>query len=158
MTDTNKLAWAGVALGGAALLLSAYNLTRGRTPPAHHIIRGVTAKPVYHPAHRYGDVLYVSGQIGLKDGKLVSGDVKEQARQSLSNLAAVLSNSGSSLDQVLKATCYLDDMSNYDAFNQVYLEFFKNPNTMPARVCVAVKQLPLGALVEVECTAKFEGK
>ena len=60
---------------------------------------------------------------------------------------------GSSCDRVLKMTCYLSDMSDYAAFNDVYLKYFPDDATRPARVCIAVKALPFGALVEVEGTA-----
>lgn len=97
--------------------------------------------------------MYVSGQVGLgEDGSLVEGGLKAQARQAMVNISGALEKSGSSLDKVLKMTCYLQDMADYKDFNEIYLEFFPNKDALPARVCVAAG-IPLNGLVEVDCVA-----
>ena len=113
----------------------------------------------YNGAQVKGGIVYASGQVAVcgktADGKpmLKPGGVKAESRQCLENLAKILGDAGSGLDAVLKTTCYLGDISMYADFNEVYLEFFADAETRPARVCFAVDKLPLGALVEVECTA-----
>jgi 2-iminobutanoate/2-iminopropanoate deaminase len=81
----------------------------------------------------------------------VEGGVEAQARQVLSNLAAVLKEAGSSLDKVLKTTVFLTDMNNFALVNSVYASFF--PNQLPARSCIEVSRLPKDALVEIELIA-----
>ena len=106
----------------------------------------------YVHAVQAGNLLFVSGQLGLDP---VSGDLKEgleaQAVQALENMKAVLNEAGYELTDVVKTTVFLSDMDNFAAMNEVYAEFFKEP--YPARSAIAVKALPKGALVEVECIA-----
>ncbi len=111
----------------------------------------------YSQAIRYGDLLFLSGQVGIDpaSGKLVEGGVEAQARQALDNLAAVLEAAGSSLSRLLKTTVYLKDMAHFKAFNEVYGGFVGQP--YPARAAIAVKELPLGAEVEIEAIAALEG-
>ena len=78
-------------------------------------------------------------------------DITEQTHRVCKNLAAVLEAAGSGLDKAVKTTCFLSDMANFAAFNQVYAQYFVGK---PARSCVAVKELPKGALVEVEVVAE----
>ena len=108
----------------------------------------------YSQGTSYGDMVYTSGQLPLvpETMQFVEGGVKEQARQSLENLKAVLETSGASLDTVLKTTCFLSDMENFVAFNEVYTEVFGTENA-PARSCVEAASLPKDALVEVEAIA-----
>jgi len=88
----------------------------------------------------------------IGDKSLVgAGDITKETEQVLSNLRDVLTKAGSSLSHVVQATCYLADMGNYAGFNAVYSKFFGAPR--PARVCIQVGKLPLGAIVEVECIA-----
>ena len=98
-------------------------------------------------------MVYTSGQIPLlpETGELVDGGIKEQAEQSIKNLSAVLAAADSNLGNVVKTTCFLTDMADFAAFNEVYAEYFK---MKPARSCVAVLALPRGAKVEVEAIAK----
>ena len=107
----------------------------------------------YSQAIRSGKMLYTSGQIPLnpETGTLVEGDIKAQARQVFENLGAVLQAGGSGLDKAVKVNCYLQNMSDFADFNTVYGEYFTGK---PARSCVAVKELPRGALVEVEVIAE----
>ena len=97
-------------------------------------------------------ILYTSGQIPLSPdtGEIVGEDVKEQAEQVIVNLKAVLAAAGSDLAHVIKTTCFLTDMGNFSAFNEVYAQHFTGK---PARSCVAALALPKGALVEIEATA-----
>jgi 2-iminobutanoate/2-iminopropanoate deaminase len=97
-------------------------------------------------------MVFTSGQIPLAPatGEMVGGDVKEQAEQAISNLKAVLAAAGSDLAHVVKTTCFLTDMGNFSAFNEVYAQHFTGK---PARSCVAVLALPKGALVEIEAIA-----
>jgi 2-iminobutanoate/2-iminopropanoate deaminase len=111
------------------------------------------SKPVgpYTPIVRAGDWLVSSGQVGIADGALVDGGFGPQFRQALANLAALFEGEGSSLSAVTKATVFLTDMADYAEMNEIYLEVFGDHR--PARSAVAVAQLPIGALVEIEATA-----
>lgn len=106
----------------------------------------------YAQAVRLGNLLFLSGQTPLRpDGTLVQGDIGVQTRQVFSNLQAVLEAGGSGLEHVLKATCFLQDLNNFAAFNEVYASIFTNHK--PARSTVQVARLPLDAEVEVELIA-----
>jgi len=110
-------------------------------------------KPVgaYRPIVRAGDWLVVSGQIALKDGHLIGGGFRDEVAQSLDNLAGLLAGEGASLADVVKTTVYLRHMGDYGILNEVWLEHFGD--TLPARAAVAVSELPLHALVEIEAMA-----
>ena len=109
----------------------------------------------YSQAIRAGDLLFTSGQIPLKpDGSLETGDVAAQTRQVLTNLQAVLEAGGSSLQHVVKCTCFLKDMGHFAQMNEVYAEFF--PDTPPARSAVEVARLPRDVLIEIEAVALIE--
>ena len=107
----------------------------------------------YSQAVVSGGFVYTAGQIALDPatGALVGSDVVEQAHRVMRNLAAVLAAAGSGLDRAVKTTCFLADMDDFGAFNDVYAEYFPGK---PARSCVAVKTLPKGALCEVEVIAE----
>jgi 2-iminobutanoate/2-iminopropanoate deaminase len=107
----------------------------------------------YSQAIKSEHYVFTAGQIPLDPatGKLVEGDIRVQAKRVLDNLRAVLDASGSSLGRVVKTTCFLADMADFPAFNEVYSEYFAE--TKPARSTVQVAQLPLNARVEVECIA-----
>ncbi len=100
-----------------------------------------------------GELVFTSGQIPLDPaaGKIVGETVKEQAEQCIHNLEAVLHAAGSELNRVIKTTCFLSDMSDFQEFNCVYAAYFKD--TKPARSCVAVKELPNGVKCEIEAIA-----
>lgn len=100
-------------------------------------------------------VLYTSGQIPInpETGQVVEGGIKEQTIQVMKNLKALLDEAGTSIENVFKTTCFLDDMGDFAAFNEVYSEYFTGK---PARSCVAVKDLPKNVLVEVELIAVVE--
>ena len=98
-----------------------------------------------------GDWIYTSGQIGADPatGELPAG-IAAQAEQSCRNVAAVLAAAGATLEDVVKTTCFLADMADFTAFNEVYARCFTGT---PARSCVAVRELPRGALCEIEAVA-----
>lgn len=106
----------------------------------------------YSQAIAAGGMLYTSGQIALDPatGEIVGDDIKAQAEQVMKNLAAVLAEVGTSQENVIKTTCFLKDMGDFGAFNEVYGAFFTEK---PARSCVAVKTLPKDVLCEVEVIA-----
>lgn len=99
-----------------------------------------------------GDMLYSSGQIPLDPatGEIVGSDITEQAQQVMKNLGGVLEAAGAGYDKVVKTTCFLADMGDFAAFNEVYAQYFTEK---PARSCVAVKTLPKNVLCEVEVIA-----
>lgn len=107
----------------------------------------------YSQAIEAGNMVFASGQIPIDPatGNFVEGGIKEQTRQSLTNAQNILREVGTDLAHVVKTTVFLSDMDNFGAMNEVYAEFFAQP--FPARSAVAVKTLPKGALVEVECIA-----
>lgn len=110
----------------------------------------------YSQAVRVGTMVYSSGQIPLdpSSGQLVAGGIKEQAECALKNLSAVLKAAGSSMEQVIKVTCFITDMGMFGDMNAVYAEFFSTKP--PARSCIGVASLPKGALVEFEAIATTE--
>lgn len=107
----------------------------------------------YSQAIEAGGMIFASGQIPIDPatGNFVEGGIKEQTRMSLTNAQNILREAGTDLAHVVKTTVFLSDMDNFVAMNEVYAEFFSQP--FPARSAVAVKTLPKGALVEVECIA-----
>lgn len=107
----------------------------------------------YSQAIQVGNLVYTSGQIPIdpSTGSFVEGGIKEQTRQSLSNVQSILKEAGLTMNDVIKTTVFLTDMNDFAEMNSVYAEFFSNP--YPARSAVAVKTLPKGALVEIEVIA-----
>ncbi len=110
------------------------------------------SKPLgpYTPAVRAGDFIFVSGQLGMSDGELASG-VAAQTAQAVVNLAGQLESMGASLDDVVKTTCFLVDMDAFATFNEAYIGGFGSHR--PARSTIAVRELPMGAVVEIEAVA-----
>ena len=106
----------------------------------------------YSQAVRTGNLVFTSGQIALSpEGVVVGDDITAQTEQVMKNLGAVLSAAGSSYEKAVKTTCFLADIKDFAAFNEVYGKYF---SSKPARSCVAVKDLPKGVLVEVEVIAE----
>ena len=107
----------------------------------------------YSQAIRIGNLVFTSGQIPINPatGNVEAVTIEEQAEQVCKNLAAVLTAAGTSLEKVVKTTCFLSDMGDFAAFNGVYAKYFTGK---PARSCVAVKTLPKNVLVEVEAIAE----
>ena len=109
----------------------------------------------YSQAIKCGGLVFTSGQIPINpaSGNVEAETIEAQAEQVMKNLGAVLKEAGSSFEKVVKTTCFLSDMADFAAFNEVYGKYFTN---LPARSCVAVKQLPKNVLVEVEAVAEAE--
>ena len=107
----------------------------------------------YSQAIQVGNLIYTSGQIPVNPatGSFVEGGIKEQTRQSLLNVKAILEEAGLTMGNVVKTTVFMADMNDFADMNTVYAEFFTEP--YPARSAVAVKTLPKGALVEIEVVA-----
>jgi 2-iminobutanoate/2-iminopropanoate deaminase len=107
----------------------------------------------YSQAVEMNGMLFISGQIPVDPatGKLVEGDITVQVKQVFKNIEAILQAAGYSFVEVVKSTCYLSDMANFKAMNDVYGRYyFEN---QPARAAFAVKELPMGALIEIETIA-----
>ncbi len=104
-------------------------------------------------AVQFGRLLFVSGQVPIDPatGAMVNGGIREQTRQTLDNLRAILEVAGSSMDHVLKTSCFLTDMSEFSTFNDVYAGYF--PNNRPARSTYEVSRLAAAFRVEIEAIA-----
>ncbi len=111
------------------------------------------SKPLgpYTPVVRAGDFIIVSGQVGMVDGALAEGGVAGQTTQAVANLVDRLAEMGAELTDVVKTTCFLIDMDSFATFNEAYVEAFGKHR--PARSTVAVRELPVGAKVEIEAMA-----
>jgi len=120
---------------------------------AIHSEKAPAAIGPYSQAVKHGNMIYTSGQIPLdpSSGDIVGTDITTQTAQVLKNLAAVLEAAGAGFDQIVKTTCFLNDMGDFAAFNEVYQQYFSG--TAPARSCVAVDRLPKDVLVEIEAVA-----
>ena len=106
----------------------------------------------YSQAVQIGEVVYTSGQLPVNPATgLIPEDVKEQTRQSLENVKAILEAAGTSMDKVVKTTVFIKDMNDFAQVNEVYGQFFAEP--FPARSCVEVARLPKDAKVEIEVIA-----
>jgi 2-iminobutanoate/2-iminopropanoate deaminase len=106
----------------------------------------------FSEAVRAGDMLYLSGQIGVDaSGKLAAGGIRPEAKQTMDNIGATLARYGSSFDRVVQCTVALADMADWPAFNEVYRAYFKGH--FPARMAFGANALALGARVEVQCNA-----
>ena len=98
------------------------------------------------------NLVFISGQLPIKDGKVFKGDLKEQVKVIMENCKMILNAAGSSLDKVLKVTVFIRDMSKFGEFNEVYATYFKKP--YPARAVVEVSKLPKDADIEIEMIAE----
>lgn len=107
----------------------------------------------YSQAIQMGNLLFLSGQVPIDPatGDLVEGGIQEQARQSLTNLKAILNEAGTNMGAVVKTTVFLKNMDDFAAMNEVYAQFFQQP--YPARSAVQVAKLPKDVLVEIEAIA-----
>lgn len=123
---------------------------------AIHTDKAPKALGPYSQAIKAGNMVFCSGQVPIDPATdaFVEGGIKEQTRQSLTNAQNILKEAGLSLANVVKTTVFLADMNDFADMNSVYAEFFTQP--YPARSAVAVKTLPKGALVEIECIASAE--
>ena len=109
----------------------------------------------YSQAIQVANLIYTSGQIPIDPatGAFVEGGIKEQTRQTLTNVKAILEEAGVTMGNVVKTTVFMADMNDFADMNAVYAEFFTQP--FPARSAVAVKTLPKGALIEIEVVAEI---
>jgi len=107
----------------------------------------------YSQAVESGGTLYISGQIPLDPatGKLVPGGISRQTEQVMKNIGAILKEAGYAYENVVKSTCLLSNMANFKAMNEIYASYY--PSEQPARAAFAVKELPLGVLIEIETIA-----
>ena len=119
-----------------------------------HTDQAPAAVGPYSQAIEANGVLYCSGQIAINpaEGKIVAKTIEEQAEQCCRNVEAVLKEAGTDMGHVVKTTCFLAEIADFKAFNEVYARHFISK---PARSCVAVKDLPAGALCEVEAVAEL---
>lgn len=120
-----------------------------------HTDKAPAAIGPYSQAMVVGNLVYTSGQIPINpaSGNIEATDISSQTEQVMKNLVAVLEAAGTSADSVVKTTCFLADMADFSAFNEVYAKYLPS---CPARSCVAVKALPKGSLVEVEAIAEIK--
>ncbi len=120
-----------------------------------HTDKAPAAIGPYSQAMVVSNLVYTSGQIPINpaSGNIEATDITSQTEQVCQNLSAVLEAAGASLDSVVKTTCFLADMADFAAFNEVYA---KHLPSCPARSCVAVKTLPKGSLVEIEAIAEIK--
>jgi 2-iminobutanoate/2-iminopropanoate deaminase len=139
-----------IAIATGALMMTS---TAMAGPPEYRSRPSVDSNPLpFSEAVFVGDLLILSGQIGIApDGKLPQG-IGPQTKQAMDNVGAVLKRSGLTYDDVVKCTVMLDDMADWSAFNKAYVPYFK-PDRMPARSAFGAKGLALGAKVEIECWA-----
>lgn len=110
--------------------------------------------PLSHAiVHNYEYVMEISGQIGLdpRTSKLVEGGIEEETKQSLNNIEGILSEIGWNFENIIKVRIFVTNMKNYQKVNEIYAKKFIKD--FPARAVLGVKELPLGAQVEIECTA-----
>ncbi len=119
--------------------------------PEYVTLHGNPALP-FSSAVRVGDMLYLSGDIGVKGGKLVPGGITPETKQTMENIKATLAHFGADMDAIVKCQVFLADMADWPAFNQVYVTYFK-PERRPARAAFGANGLALGARAEVDCIA-----
>ncbi len=114
---------------------------------------GAGANPILSPAIKYRDLVFTAGMIGRdpKTGQLVPGGIREQSQQTLENIKTALEAAGTSLDNVLKASCFVANLDDRPAFNEVYQQYFRSDP--PVRTCVQAGRLGDGVLVEVDVIA-----
>lgn len=110
----------------------------------------------YSQAIRTGNLVFVSGQLPIdpSTGNFAEGGIKELTRQSLTNISNILKEAGTDMAHVIKTTVFLTDMNDFADMNEVYATFFTEP--FPARSAVAVKTLPKGSPIEIECIAEVD--
>lgn len=118
-----------------------------------HSDKAPAAVGPYSQAVEINGTLYVSGQVPLnaETGSVVEGGIQEQTDQVMKNIGMILDEAGYTFTDVVKSTCLLSDMANFKAMNTVYAKYY--PDSQPARAAFAVKELPLGVLIEVETIA-----
>lgn len=150
LTESGRLALAaGAATAATHLAGRAAEAQSTRTPRRKHIVPG-SPRRTYSRAVRLDRLVFVAGCVGSDSKGMIAADFEVQAAQALMNLKASVEASGSSLNQVLKCTCFLKNVQHFAKFNEVYLKFF--PSKPPARSTVVVKDLVApGAMLEIDC-------
>ncbi len=124
-----------------------------RAPVEHFGAPALGGQPLpFSSAVRVGDVLYLSGQIGIGPGGALPEGIEAQTRQTMENIGAILRSAGRGWDDVFHCTAMLENMGDWPAFNRVYVTYF-TPGRLPARSALGADGLALGALIEVECQA-----
>jgi reactive intermediate/imine deaminase len=156
MRSTTARALIPCAIIGTAL--NACTATGGRAGSATRdviIPAGATTLAAYSPAIRTGNLVFLSGQIGLLPGtrELAPGGIGPETRQTLENVRTVLAAAGLTREDLVKCTVFLADIAEYEPMNRIYAEFFHGM-AAPARSALGVSGLPLGARVEIECIAR----
>ena len=139
---------------GVLAIMASDASAQAERPPVEHIGKPMLGdqRLPFSSAVRVGDILFLSGQLGIgTDGKLPAG-MEAQARQAMDNIGAVLKGQGLGFGDLVKCTVMLDDMADWPAFNKVYVTYFPD-GKYPARSAFGADGLALGALVEVECMA-----
>lgn len=146
---------AALALGCCAALLGVAGCARpqGEAAAATEYFKSNVPNAPFSAAVRVGDVVYLSGQIGLAHDGSLPPEFSEQVKQTMSNVGDALKQAGLGYDDVFKCTVMLADMSRWGDFNQIYVSYFK-PARLPARSAVGANGLARGALVELECFAR----
>jgi 2-iminobutanoate/2-iminopropanoate deaminase len=139
-----------VVLAGAYLSTAAFAAESSK-PEFLNSKEALASGRPFSEAVRAGDFMFLSGQLGTKDGKLVPGGLVPEARQALQNIKSILERNGASLADVVKCTVFLADIAEWPAFNEIYKEVFKAP--YPARSALAANGLALNGRVELECIA-----
>ena len=107
----------------------------------------------YSQAIKASNMIFTSGQLHInpENGELIKDDIQAQTRQSLENVKAILEEGGATLEEVVKVTIFMTDISKFSLVNEIYSQYFSNHK--PARSCVGVKELPLGGEIEIEAVA-----
>lgn len=143
MTRTLVLALAALVAGG----------TLAAELEFHPLASDPEGKLPFSEAVRAGDLLFLSGMLGIRPGTpgLVPGGIQPETRQALENIRAAAERHGASMERIAKCTVFLADVAEWAAMNEVYVEFF--PAGKPARTALGVGGLPLGGRVEIECVA-----
>jgi reactive intermediate/imine deaminase len=137
---------------GLAFGLALWATASTAAPPQYLGRPDVGAQPLpFSDAVRVGDTLYLSGQIGMVDGKLPDG-IDAQSAAAMNSIGDILKRNGHSMDDIVKCTVMLADMKDWPAFNKVYVTYFK-AGRLPARSAFGANGLALGAKVEIECLA-----
>ena len=143
-----------LAIATGVLMMSSAADTAPSRPPVEHFGKpALNGQPLpFSDAVQVGDILYLSGQIGIgADGKLPEG-IEAQTRQAMDNVGAVLKRAGLDYSDVFHCTAFLADMKDWPAFNKVYVPYFP-AGKMPARSAFGANGLALGAKLEIECQA-----
>jgi reactive intermediate/imine deaminase len=143
-------------LCAAALVASAAVVAADEGPKVEYYSESSDAALPFSDAVRVGDLLFVSGKIGVQPGtlKLVPGGIQPETHQTMEHVRASVERHGSSMDRVVKCTVFLADMAEWGKMNEIYVQFF--PKNKPARSALGASGLALGARVEIECIAAVE--